>query len=190
LYLGIAAATECNVILDSSKNPAYGFLLESIPSIEMYVIHLIRDPRSVAYSRRKRKWDPASQSYLARHSLTKTAVLWMVWNFGTERLWKASPLKSKYRMIRYEDFTVQPRKTVMDILAFVDEDFDDQFIDECSIPLHATHSIAGNPMRFQKGTVQIRRDDAWKQLMPRWQRSFVTLLTWPFLIRYGYFQSF
>ena len=46
LYHGIADATGARVVVDSSKWPTYAHLLNSIPSIDLYVLHLVRDPRA------------------------------------------------------------------------------------------------------------------------------------------------
>src|SRR5262245_4291728 len=37
-------------LVDSSKAPAYGFLIARIPGIRLHVLHLIRDSRAVAHS--------------------------------------------------------------------------------------------------------------------------------------------
>ena len=41
-------------------------------------------------------------------------------------------------------------------------------------------------MRFTVGRVDIRRDQRWEQGLSRRDRTLVTALTWPFLLRYGY----
>ena len=55
LYTGIRDLTGANVIVDSSKPPTFGALLEMVPSVDLYVVHLIRDPRACAYSLQRRK---------------------------------------------------------------------------------------------------------------------------------------
>ena len=50
LYGSLARVTGSRVIVDSSKLPAYAAVLGSIDGIEVYVVHLTRDPRAVAYS--------------------------------------------------------------------------------------------------------------------------------------------
>ena len=52
--------------------------------------------------------------------------------------------------------------------------------------LEADHSVAGNPMRFETGTLHLRRDDAWRRQLADRDRRVVTALTAPLLARYGY----
>ena len=44
LYESIASVTGSRVIVDSSKEPSYGYALSMIPGIDFRVLHLIRDP--------------------------------------------------------------------------------------------------------------------------------------------------
>ena len=57
---------------------------------------------------------------------------------------------------------------------------------ERTIDLRPTHSISGNPDRLRTGPVEIRLDDEWRTGMSRADHRFVTALTWPLLLRYGY----
>ena len=46
LYHAIQAVTGCKVIVDSSKVPAYVHALRMAPSLDVYILHLVRDSRS------------------------------------------------------------------------------------------------------------------------------------------------
>lgn len=54
LYASIAAhalpGQGDGVVVDSSKLPPYGALLGGLPGIELYVLHVVRDPRATAFS--------------------------------------------------------------------------------------------------------------------------------------------
>ncbi len=52
--------------------------------------------------------------------------------------------------------------------------------------LTTSHTVAGNPMRFRTGRIELRRDDAWRQQLPRRQQRVISALTAPLLARYGY----
>ena len=59
------------IMIDSSKWPTYGFLLSTIESFDMYVLHLVRDPRACAFSwQRKKEIEPGK--YLDIQSPTFT----------------------------------------------------------------------------------------------------------------------
>ena len=55
LYRSIASVTGARVIVDSSKWPTYAFLLSNLPSIDLHILHLVRDPRACAFSWRRTK---------------------------------------------------------------------------------------------------------------------------------------
>ena len=51
LYRGIALASGCSVIVDSSKHPGYAHLLSHSRAVSrIKLVHIVRDPRAVAYS--------------------------------------------------------------------------------------------------------------------------------------------
>ena len=54
------------------------------------------------------------------------------------------------------------------------------------VELKENHTVAGNPIRFTRGPLEIRADAEWQALMPARQRAVVTGLTWPLLWRYGF----
>jgi hypothetical protein len=43
------------------------------------------------------------------------------------------------------------------------------------------HQVAGNPVRFVRGSIAIRRDDEWRRSMSATGRRVVTAATWPML---------
>ena len=60
LYRAVYETTGSHVIVDSSHRALYGAVLETMPDIELYTLHLIRDPRGyelVAEARSKPRSD-------------------------------------------------------------------------------------------------------------------------------------
>ena len=188
LYRAIHSCTNSRVIVDSSKFPSYGCLLGMIPGIDLYVIQLIRDPRAVAYSwSRRRKVEPDSTNdlYMEQHNPVDSSLLWDSWNTAAEFFWRRSP--GRYMALRYEDFIDRPRESVEQILHLLGESSCClPFVTEREVKLGVNHTVSGNPSRFQTGTVKLRLDEEWMSRMSLANRSLVTLLTWPLLIRYKY----
>ena len=188
LYRGVADATDSRVVVDSSKSPALGHLLDLMPGIDPYVVHLVRDPRAVAFSWLKRKvYDPSGDEpmYMSQHPPARSAKLWLVWNLTAEMIWARRP--GRYLRLRYEDFTDRPRETLEKVVRLIlDEVPPLPFVGDFEVNLTRSHSMAGNPSRFETGTVAIRRDDTWRQQLPPSVQRLVTLLTWPLARRYGY----
>ena len=187
LYEAIGAVTGSRVIVDSSKEPAHGFAMGMVPGVDFYALHLIRDPRAAAYSwaKKKRQPDSAEREFMHQKTPTQSAVLWDTWNGAIEALWRNTP--ENYLRLRYEDFIAEPRQSFEQILKLVGEE-------EASLPLEGeravklgiSHTVSGNPNRFDTGTVELRQDRAWQKKMKPRDKALVTAGTLPMLKRYRY----
>jgi hypothetical protein len=188
LYLSINKFTGGDIIIDSSKSPMYAFALGMIPTIDLYILHLVRDPRAVAYSWRRKKFDPGRNGLFARLGISRSSIMWNVWNVGVEIVAKTNPKMSKqYLFVRYEDFIENPIRWVNEIRKFLDESIDTSFpLDDQRLFVVPNHNIAANPIRFQKGTIAINADNEWLHKMRPKDKIFVTMMTWPLLLKYGY----
>lgn len=187
LFLSIKSVTNCSVIVDSSKSTLYNYVLSLIDKIDVYVIHLIRDPRGVAFSRKKDKIQPDKEKviYMHKFSALNSSIIWDLRNIATELYW--SNYQKKYIKIRYEDFVKEPKITLNKILYFIDEKpSDSPFLSENEIVLNQNHSVWGNPSRFKTGKVELKLDEAWKKEMEISDKFLSTVLTFPLLLRYGY----
>lgn len=187
LYRAIGAVTGSRVIVDSSKEPAYGYTVGMIPGLDLYVLHLIRDPRAAAYSWLKKKPQPDSEKieYMHRINPTKSAALWDSWNTAAEALWRHTP--ERYLRLRYEDFVADPRASFDKILELIcEQDSELPLASEREVKLGVSHTVSGNPNRFETGAVELRPDHEWQKKMTWRDRAIVTGLTFPLLKRYHY----
>lgn len=191
LYRAARDVSRSRVIVDTSKFPSYGYVLQNAPGIELYVLHLVRDPRAVAYSwesRRKPRLDRpdgADETFMTSHGFVESSLVWDEWNLAVENAWRREP--GRYMRLRYEDFVQSPRGSVQDIMHFLgEEETVSPFADEREITLEVPHTFSGNPDRFKSGTVKVRSDEGWRDHMSSARRAVVTALTWPGLVRYGY----
>ncbi len=188
LYRAVQTTTGSRVIVDTSKFSSYGFVLGMVPSVDLHVVHLVRDPRAVAYSfylRKRLQPDPEAPKYTIQDSLAGSSLRWVARNLSTEAFWRHS--RKRYLMLRYEDFVAEPRKAITRVLGLVQEGTTRlPHVAEHEVKLGVNHNIWGNPNRFQTGPVRLRRDDEWVSRMRPRDKSLVTLLTLPLLARYGY----
>jgi hypothetical protein len=188
LYRSIQSTTGSRVIVDSSKFPSHGYVLGMIPAIDLHIVHLVRDSRAVSFSWLKKKVSELSANritYVNQHGPLRSSWLWSTWNMTAETLWRGRA--HRYLIVRYEDFIRRPREAVERVLDLVQEKtMQLPFSDEHKVDLEKTHTVAGNPNRFQNGTVNLRLDEEWKEKMKRRHKTMVTMLTWPLLRRYGY----
>ena len=190
LYASIGAATGSRVVVDSSKWPSYGRVLEMVAGLDVRVVHLVRDPRAVAHSWLRGKLlpdrDPPEE---VRRGPLDSSLRWNAWNLAAEVFWPRTSARRFF--LRYEDFVEHPRSCVRAILEFAGEFVGEHadalpFVSEHAVELGVTHTVSGNPLRLSSGRVEIAPDDAWEREMRAGPRALVTLLTFPGLARYGY----
>ena len=181
LYRAVPAVTGASLIVDSSKLPAYGRLLDLLPGVDLRVVHLVRDPRAAAYSwsRHKPLTDGARAREMERISPAKSAVLWNVWNVAAGLLWSGET--ERYLRLPYESWLAEPRLWIERILAMAGQpaDLDAVFVGDRTVRLQPTHTVAGNPDRLRQGDVVLRLDDEWQRAMRRRDRVLVSTMTAP-----------
>jgi hypothetical protein len=186
LYAAIGSSTGTRVVVDSSKWPSYGRVLEMVDGLDVRVVHLVRDPRAVAHSWLRRKLlpdrDPPEEAY---RSPLDSSLRWDAWNLATEIFWPRG--SGRRLLLRYEDFVAEPRAAVRAILRFADEATDAlPFVSERTVELGVTHTVSGNPMRLTSGRTEIAPDDEWSRAMGTGSKALVGLVTFPLLWSYGY----
>jgi hypothetical protein len=188
LYQGIAGATGCQVIVDSSKEPHYSYILRTLPSLEVFFLHLVRDPRAIAYSwreNRKRESGLPYHALMERRGAMTSATYFDVSNIAAEVMWTRH--RNYYMFLRYEDFLARPEKTLHKIGQWVGLDLDpSRVIKDGNVILGPSHTAWGNPNRFEEGSVPFRTEESWRSHMPRQRQLAVTALTLPLVKRYGY----
>lgn len=185
LYRALLSQTGAeNAVVDSSKLPPYAKLLEGLPGVEVYLIHVIRDPRATAFSWRRAKAtrDAADSATMPRLSIVRSSAIWVLWNLMVVRWWPAE----RRLTVRYEDFVDAPAQELSRIAQALGTIVPDGLVEDGALQMAPTHSVAGNPDRLDAGTVRLRRDDEWRTGMPALQRWLCTVLCLPGLRRFGY----
>jgi hypothetical protein len=192
LYGSIQRATGARVLVDGSKDPSYACLLRLAPSLDVYVLHLVRDPRAVVFSWQRRKelfpaaTSEAAKVYMKQHRAVKSTAYWVGLNLGIEAM-RRELAPDRYLRIAYEDFIRDPVAQLKGIMSFLDLEIGSfPFVRDDELILMPNHSVSGNPSRFSTGTVKLRADEEWRRRMPLRDKRLVTLLSWPLSQRYGY----
>jgi len=192
LYGAIQATSGARVIVDTSKQPHYAYLLRRLPGVKLFSIHLLRDSRAVAYSwTRKKRFEPITEDseYMVRQNPLVSSLQWFARNIGTHLLFQQSGVN--HMVLRYEDFIERPGECLGDILEFLGEKrFDLSFIlNKRALITKTCHSVFGNLVRFQTGETALKVDDEWKKRMKPLDKVTVTALTLPLLLKYDYLKS-
>lgn len=188
LYLAAAAEAGSGVLVDSSKHASTAFALRHLRRVDVRFVHLVRDSRGVAYSWTKEVARPetGSGSPMPQYSPASSAAWWDAFNVMLTGL---AAVGCPVLRLRYEDVLADPAGALRAILGPTGLPLDpgwDAFLGATGADLGPSHSVAGNPMRFTRGTVALRRDDAWRDHLPPPDRRLVTALTGPLLAAYGY----
>jgi hypothetical protein len=188
LHQAIADVAGARVVVDSSKHVSTALVLHRTPGVQLHVLHLVRDSRGVAHSWAKEVERPETReaATMPRYSPASSAGWWDWFNVGFDVVRRAGAPTTR---LRYEDLLADPRARIAEVAGAVGVRTDDEalgFLGDGTVQLDADHSVAGNPMRFQTGTLHLRRDDAWREQLDRRSRLTVTALTAPLLARYGY----
>lgn len=192
LYAAISDVTGCGTVVDSSKHASLAFCLAG-SSLDVRFVHLVRDPRGVAYSwTRLVNRDVVAGTYMRTQRPARTALQWDSQNIGMELL---APTRAATLQVRYEDLVTAPQAVLREITAFaglptagaldfLGGDSRSRWAD-----LGVAHAVSGNRMRFATGRVEIRTDDTWRLALPPRTHMRVSALTIPWLARYGYLRA-
>jgi Sulfotransferase domain len=191
LFRAIATVSGARVIIDSTIDPAYGFVLRRVPGLDLRLVHMVRDSRATAFSwtRWQRKTDRLdSVVYQRRFHPAVTAVRWMAYHWLVHLL---NAIEPRELLVRYESVVQDPREEILRIVRHIGErnEHDLDFIGDGEVVLQEDHTVAGSLMRLAQGPLPVRLDDEWATNMNATHRRAVTVLTWPLLRRYGYTTS-
>jgi hypothetical protein len=191
LYRAIGEVAGARVVIDASKHGSTAFLLRRVPGIDLRVVHLVRDSRGVAYSWTKEVRKPevtGDDAFMPVYSPSSSGRQWLAYNL----LFDALGVLDSTMVLRYEALMSQPRQGLERILAHAGEPVTDDafsFLGDGFVELGCDHTVAGNPMRFHQGRLDLRLDQAWTTKLPARDRRVVTAITWPLQLRYGYSRS-
>lgn len=190
IYAAARQISGRSLIIDSSKHISFAACLATDPEVDLRVLHIVRDPRGVAHSWSKQKLRPevtTGAAYMPRYSPLHAAAQWDAHNAMFAAL--GHRLGDRQRRIRYEDFAAEPRGTLVAVAGFVGTTAPPEWTTDPHsrvVDLDVQHTVAGNPMRFTRGPVEVRLDQGWRTGMRRRARATVTGVTFPLARFYGY----
>ena len=190
VYAAAAEATGAEVLVDSSKHASLAYCLRWSRRVDLRVLHVVRDSPAVAQSWAKEVRRPevthGGDELMPRYGLLRVAARWTVDNLMFDVL---SLLGTRTHVIRYEDLVDDPWRTLSAAARHADLPHahrDLGFIGDSGVHLRRTHTVAGNPMRFEVGALVLRRDEVRRDLLPAVPQWLVGALTAPVRTRFGY----
>jgi hypothetical protein len=188
-YRAVAKVSGARIVVDSSKMASDALLASSIPGIRVSVIHLVRDPRGLAWSWRKLVRQPGPDGrQLKQQGTIATGARWDAYNVFAEFL-LAPRVAGRFRVLRYEDLLADPASTLGQLAEWIGVPSADRPVQGNPPVLTLswpTHPVWGNPVRTATGVVSLRSDDEWRRRLPPFDRLVTTWATLPFLVKYHY----
>ena len=138
-------------------------------------------------------------AFMPQYSPSSSGRQWVAYNLLFDALgvidtrgFGGAPRKGRM-ILRYEALMADPRHGLERILAHAGEPVTPESFaflgfdaEGGSVNLGCDHTVAGNPMRFHQGRLDLRLDQAWTTKLPERDRKVVTAITWPLQLRYGY----
>jgi len=95
-------------------------------------------------------------------------------------------MQNSFITIRYEDFVDTPKNVLYDILDYINEKKNLDFINLNTVQLKPTHSVGGSPSRHNTGQITLQADEKWKKKLPEKISKIVDFWGKPSLRKYGY----
>ena len=189
LYAAVGAVSGADIVVDSTKAPAYALALRGIPDVDLRIFDLVRDSRGTAYSSSKEQVMKDSIDRVVRKHRYAAPIItarWIVYHliFDCIRIAGIPGIT-----VRYEDVVRSPKQQLRRIAAFAGRPVDEHaldFIVPPTVHMREDHTAVGNDSRLDQGTITLREDDAWRTKLPAQSRKLVTLMSWPLLKRWRY----
>ena len=188
LIANLAEASGATTVVDSSKIATFGALVSRSPLLDVRPVHLVRDPRAVAYSWQREVASQAVEGYdgeMERFRAGKAAAMWLhsTVSVGTAFTRRGTDVLD----VRYEDFVADPAGTLGRVASFAGLAPDTGFVhDDGTLDLRTSHAVAGNPNRMRSGPVSLRADTAWKSELRTRDRMVVSAVTTTHRRGHGY----
>lgn len=183
VYDWVSEESGNEILIDSSKGFNQIKIASALKQDNQIIIHLIRNPKGVIYSRMKtRKRRVANGShpkpYIARHVnllMIFDAFEWCYENFWIERFKRR---KKNVISIFYENLESDYSEKIVPFLI-------EAGMNEERVETKTPHVLAGNLNRY-KPVTKIKIDNQWAKGLNSVQKGIVDLITFPLRVFYKY----
>lgn len=158
VFKAMAEVSGRNFIVDSSKLPKRLSCLLSLKELDLYPIHLVRDPKGQINAVARKHG--GFLKHIFRYELVHAQI---------RRTLQAVP----HSVVHYEDLVRDPEATLRSVLAPLGLDFDPR---QLSWAEAEKHEVAGNHIRFEASS-RLVLDEAWKETLSPMQKLAIDLGT-------------
>jgi hypothetical protein len=187
LYRSIRDVSGATYIVDSGKEVTFGCITARLSDSSFSTVHLVRDPRGVAFSWQKRVRSDSEPRDMPRSPAIKTAARWMSSNFFVH--FSLRRLSSAYSRIRYEDLIAHPERIAY-LVASSEAGAVGSYKRAEQDVGHADehHLVGSNPgvRRHLGGDLTLTLDEEWRTGLPPRQQLLVTAICGSLMAAYDY----
>jgi hypothetical protein len=180
VYRAVDMAYDGTIIVDSSKDPTFAYVVETTPGINAAYVSMIRDSRAVVYSWKRKKLRPEVHWTTDEMPRPSTFTVSLDWVYRILAVgWLMTGRREQYLSLRYEVFARGPDDTMRKLARLLtgagmrvrpsDPEADNY------------HSVSGNPVRFSATAMDIQPDEEWRSKLARGDRYLTSVLTGPML---------
>lgn len=153
VFKAVADVSGKNFVVDSSKLPGRLSYLMRLTELDVYPVHLVREPKGQINSVARKHG--GFFKHILRYELVHEQI---------RRALKSVP----HSVVHYEDLVRDPKSALQSILQPLGLDFDPRQLDWAEAE---KHEVAGNHMRFDSSS-ELVLDESWRQsLSPLKQRA-------------------
>lgn len=159
LYHTAAQHAGNRTLVDSSKSPEIALALGLVEGFDLYILNLVRDPRAVVCSWKKKTDDLQRLAGRARE-----------WKLRQEWLSQLGQLQpDHFKLLRYEDLTSAPRETIEQLLGWAKLDTSTtHFVsnDKANVSwndLHLFPPANEGVLKAKATSIKIRTADSWRK---------------------------
>lgn len=186
-YRSICEVANATCIVDSGKEVTFGCITARLSNTRFRTVHLVRDPRGVAFSWQKQVRSDSEPRDMPRSPAVKTAVRWMSNNLFVH--FSLRRLSSGYSRIRYEDLVVHPDETAR-LIPCAEANAAISYSRVSQSVEHAIehHLVGSNPgvRRNLGGNLKLTLDEEWRKGLAPVQQLLVTAVCWSLMAAYDY----
>lgn len=170
--------SDSSVLIDSSKTLPSMLFHELCGSVDLRLIHFIRDPRPVVASTvRSRGIVRGNSESLPPGGSALTGIA--RWSWANATISAGAKAAPRRMLVSYEAFLADPGRLVRTVCDFAGVDFDPQTITGNEVHLNRlSHAAVGNPRRGAKDPI-LKNDDRWRNELTPVLSRFIRAVTWP-----------
>jgi hypothetical protein len=156
LYDAVAATTECEYVLDSSKNTQRMYSIANEMPDSIYVVLLCRDFKGTIYSKVKRGIP-----------MLKAALQWK-WTVKQMEYYSKKMSNCRFLRIRYEDICTNTEYEMRRVCKFLNIEFQENMLKR---NVEGLHHLGGSPSKYNSGNYSIKLDDSYVDKFTKKQRE-------------------